>query len=663
MVRPSPCEVKDLDSGKVYYAERDGKRILQDYRVADPCKILDRGWWSHGVELPPPMFNLEDIASEGSVQSLEGDDELGEACDRYSQLLKGRQELTFLRISGTGTATDSDGKLHTVYFLEMRCHEAAGAGAGAQTWTIYRRYSNFKALHTELRAQGLRAPLLPPKRLIGSMEADFISQRRVDLESWLYQLVDYPHMDPSALDPQHSLTFRQFLLERADMPPAAMMVNTEDNPLCEVLSGDTHTQGTAGDEIGSSSRRKMGLDDFELIRVIGKGSFGKVTLVGKKNSNRLYAMKVLSKEHLLRSKQMEHTRTERRVLGCINHPFLVSLHYAWTTRAKIYFVLDYCPGGELFFHLSRMKKLPEYMARFYAAEITLGLDHLHDNGIVYRDLKPENILLDAVGHVKLADFGLAKEGVMDCAKGANSLCGTPEYLSPEILNRGGHGTAVDWWSLGMVLYEMLTGLPPWYTTDRSLLFHRLRTGTLSFPYYISRPAADIISKLLNRDAAARLGAKSGASEVTPNHLTTDNTPDNESVNNNKNKKSTYSYHEESSFIPLLLQQVQGHRFFHNVDWEALMRLEVKPPFNPCKELAQDPSDTRNFDRQFTRMPLCSYDYSSEGHVPVLASSRQMRERRLSEAGNSEAFVGFTYTGKEARASALLQDLEASQNVL
>ena len=173
-----------------------------------------------------------------------------------------------------------------------------------------------------------------------------------------------------------------------------------------------------------------------------------------------------------------------------------------------------------------MKKFPEHLTRFYCAEIALALDCLHSNDIVYRDLKPENILLgktnttpfsrnvtysltyqlDGEGHIKLADFGLAKEGVSEAAEGAHSLCGTPEYLSPEVLDRQGHGTAVDWWNLGMVTYEMLTGLPPWYTTDREKLFDRLRHAPLKFPFYVNRPAASFIQALLNRNPIERLGS-------------------------------------------------------------------------------------------------------------------------------------------------------------
>jgi serine/threonine protein kinase len=254
---------------------------------------------------------------------------------------------------------------------------------------------------------------------------------------------------------------------------------------------------------------QVGIDDFELVKVIGKGSFGKVTLVRKRSDKKLFAMKVLTKASIIKRKQVDHTNTERRVLGSINHPFIVRLHYAFQTKEKLYFVLDYASGGELFFHLSRMKKFSEATARFYCAELTLALDALHDHDVVYRDLKPENILLDGEGHVKLVDFGLAKEGVSAPTEGASSLCGTPEYLSPEVLDRQGHGTAVDWWNLGMVTYEMLTGLPPWYTTDRDKLFESLRSAPLKFPMSVSRTPALFIQALLNRDPQRRLGSRGG----------------------------------------------------------------------------------------------------------------------------------------------------------
>ena len=285
-------------------------------------------------------------------------------------------------------------------------------------------------------------------------------------------------------------------------------------------------------------------------------------LVQKKDTKVVFAMKVLKKDHVRRRKQIEHTRTERRVLGTVRHPFIVGMHYAFQSPQKLYFVLDYCPGGELFFWLSREKRLPEHIARFYTAEITLALDHLHEKQVVYRDLKPENILLDAEGHVKLADFGLAKEGIEDAISGANSLCGTPEYLAPEILDKQGHGLASDWWNMGMVLFEMLTGLPPWYTTDRQKLFDRIRRAKLDFPSSVSRVAQSLISRLLHRNPSERLGAN-GA------------------------------------------QEIQHHPFFAATDWEALLARRLVPPFNPCRN--QDVKGANNFEAEFTNLPMFSMD--------------------------------------------------------
>jgi len=395
--------------------------------------------------------------------------------------------LVFARISAVGTARDADERPYSVYYIDVRCNVAS-----PNSWFVYRRFSQFRRLSDVLRSEGYYVPVLPPKKLLGTFSPDFVRQRRADLEAWLVNLAEQHALYPGGKDPQMHEYYRQFLTEGANRPPQSLVRVYPTDPM--LLASGKEDESKDGDAKGGS-RTKISLEDFELVRVIGKGSFGKVTLVRKKSDSRLYAMKVLAKQNIIKRKQVEHTRTERNVLGKLNHPFIVKLHYAFQTEAKLYFVLDYCAGGELFFHLSRMKKFPEHMARFYSAEITLALDTMHEHGVVYRDLKPENILLDGEGHIKLADFGLAKEGVHEAAEGAHSLCGTPEYLSPEVLDRQGHGTAVDWWNLGMVLYEMLTGLPPWYTTDRDKLFERLRSAPLKFPFYVSRPAASIIQVL------------------------------------------------------------------------------------------------------------------------------------------------------------------------
>lgn len=467
--------------------------------------------------------------------------------------------LQFVKISAVGNSRDADDKAYSVYYLDIRCHVAKPS-----SWFVYRRYSQFRRLSDVLRSEGYFVPVLPPKKLLGTFNTDFVRQRKTELEAWLYNLSQQFNLHPGAKDPFSHPFCRDFLIEGANRLP---------QPLARVFPEyiDSAMAAESKDsqkEKSSEKATKVGLDDFDLVRVIGKGSFGKVTLVRKKSDGSLFAMKVLSKPNIIKRKQVEHTRTERRVLGSINHPFIVKLHYAFQTDQKLYFVLDYCGGGELFFHLSRMKKFPEHMARFYCAEIALALDALHRIDVVFRDLKPENILLDSEGHVKLADFGLAKEGVHEASEGATSLCGTPEYLSPEVLDRQGHGTAVDWWNLGMVTYEMLTGLPPWYTTDREKLFERLRSAPLKFPFYVNRTAASLIQALLNRNPLLRLGAAGGA-------------------------------------------EVCAHPFFSSIDWQALDRRQVEPPFKPCRDLHSE-SDTDNFEKEFTSMPVLSVDEGAGG---------------------------------------------------
>lgn len=174
-----------------------------------------------------------------------------------------------------------------------------------------------------------------------------------------------------------------------------------------------------------------------------------------------YAMKVLKKANLLERNQIDHTKTEREVLQNVSSPFLMKMHYAFQTEDKLYMVMDFLNGGELFYHLRRELHFDEDRIRFYAAEIILGLEALHQNGIIYRDLKPENILLDEEGHIRLTDFGLSKQGIFKQNEDQTfTICGTPEYLAPEIIMGEGHGKAVDWWSLGTLIYEMLVGRPP-----------------------------------------------------------------------------------------------------------------------------------------------------------------------------------------------------------
>mmetsp|Transcript_8450 Transcript_8450/g.18420 ORF Transcript_8450/g.18420 Transcript_8450/m.18420 type:complete len:354 (-) Transcript_8450:305-1366(-) len=302
-----------------------------------------------------------------------------------------------------------------------------------------------------------------------------------------------------------------------------------------------------------------GLDDFVLMKVIGKGSYGKVMLVKRKSDDdTAYAMKMLRKEHVVKRNQVEHTKTERNVLEAVSHPFIVTLNYAFQTPKKLYFVLEYCPGGELFFHLSRAGRFSEARCRFYTSEILLAIEYLHRLNIIYRDLKPENILLDADGHVKLTDFGLSKEGIQDNFS-AKSMCGTPEYLAPEILERQGHGKAVDWYSLGALMYEMLTGLPPFYTRDRDKLFERIKRGDPGYPDYITPVAKNLLQSLLNGDPLKRLGG--GPSDG---------------------------------------EEVKLHPFFSGIDWMAIIQRRVTPPFKPN---VSKNSDVKYFEKEFVDLPV------------------------------------------------------------
>jgi serum/glucocorticoid-regulated kinase 2 len=340
--------------------------------------------------------------------------------------------------------------------------------------------------------------------------------------------------------------------------------------------------------------------------------------VGKERGA-LFAMKILRKQHLVKRRQIERTRTERKVLSVVDHPFIMKLHYAFQTEDKLYLVLDYCPGGELFFHLSRFRRFPERVARFYAAELLLAIGHLHKRGIIYRDLKPENVLLDAEGHVKLGDFGLAKAGIRHPCEGAVSMCGTPEYMAPEVLNQSGHGFCVDYWGLGMLVYEMMTGLPPWYTTDRAKLFRRLKTAPLEIPSYFSADSASCVSQLLERDPRRRLGVSG-------------------------------------------IRMSMEHEFFRSINWRALYARRVDAPIRPCEGwqapegesgegLIVDPAfggvtsskaeqmgdkdldaATANFDNTFTRMPVDTEDNSAD------AAENEAAMEEL----HANTFVGFTF---------------------
>jgi len=288
--------------------------------------------------------------------------------------------------------------------------------------------------------------------------------------------------------------------------------------------------------INKVTNNKLSLDDFLMLNVIGKGSYGKVLLVRKKEDQNIYAMKILKKKNMIKRKQVDHINTERKIMEVIDNQFIVKLRYAFQTNQKLYLVTDYCPGGELFYHIQKVGKFNEEAAKFYAAQLVLAIEHLHKNNIVYRDLKPENVLIDKEGYIKITDFGLSKQNILD-NHSANSFCGTPEYLAPEIIENSGHGKAVDWWSLGAIIYEMLTGLPPFYSKERETLFSNIKKVKIEYPKYLSKKAVSLFQDFFVRDPDKRLGAK-GTDEI------------------------------------------KSHPFFDTVNWKYIDKKLIKSPFKP-----------------------------------------------------------------------------------
>ncbi|XDV43286.1 hypothetical protein PO909_011791, partial [Leuciscus waleckii] len=295
---------------------------------------------------------------------------------------------------------------------------------------------------------------------------------------------------------------------------------------------------------------------FELLKVLGQGSFGKVFLVRKvtpPDSNQLYAMKVLRKA-TLKVRDRVRTKMERDILADVNHPFVVKLHYAFQTEGKLYLILDFLRGGDLFTRLSKEVMFTEEDVKFYLAELALGLDHLHGLGIIYRDLKPENILLDEEGHIKLTDFGLCKEAI-DNEKKAYSFCGTVEYMAPEVVNRQGHTHSADWWSFGVLMFEMLTGSLPFQGKDRKETMNLILKARLGMPQFLSTEAQSLLRALFKRNPTNRLASGSDGAE-----------------------------------------EIKRHSFFMTIDWNKLFRREIKPPFQPA---VARPDDTFYFDSEFT----------------------------------------------------------------
>lgn len=339
--------------------------------------------------------------------------------------------------------------------------------------------------------------------------------------------------------------------------------------------------------------RKMSAEDFEPLTCLGKGSYGTVLLVKQRGTGRLYAQKQFKKASLtVHKKLIEQTKTERAILESVNrHPFVVKLYYAFQDHEKLYLILEYAQGGELFHHLEKERMFTEDVAAFYMAEMVLALTHLHRNvGVVYRDLKPENCLLDAEGHLLLTDFGLSKVAV-DEDDTCRSILGTVEYMAPEVIQGAEYGMAVDWWSFGALGYDLMTGSPPFTGNNNAKIQEKIIKQKLSLPYYLGPDAKDLLTRLLRKDPKKRLGGN----------------------------------------MPKDLQTIKSHRFFRKIDWKKLEARELDPPIVP---LITDPESAENFASDFTALPLS----------PVATRGKSFDEYMAEE---TNPFGGFSFVASSS----------------
>ncbi|XP_052751171.1 atypical protein kinase C isoform X1 [Galleria mellonella] len=322
------------------------------------------------------------------------------------------------------------------------------------------------------------------------------------------------------------------------------------------------------EDLEPGSQRQYSLEDFELIRVIGRGSYAKVLMVELKRTKRVYAMKVIKKALVTDDEDIDWVQTEKHVFETAsNHPFLVGLHSCFQTPSRLFFVIEFVRGGDLMFHMQRQRRLPEEHARFYAAEISLALHFLHERGVIYRDLKLDNVLLDHEGHIKLTDYGMCKEGVRP-GDTTSTFCGTPNYIAPEILRGEEYGFSVDWWALGVLTYEMLAGRSPFDIAQAAdnpdqntedYLFQVILEKTIRIPRSLSVKAASVLKGFLNKNPVERLGCG------------------------------------ENGFLDIV-----NHPFFKSIEWEMLEQKQVVPPFKPRLEGERD---LANFPPEFTDEPV------------------------------------------------------------
>ena len=445
-----------------------------------------------------------------------------------------------------------------------------------------------------------------PPQYTGEEEEDEEEQQQVEDVGDEHEHTAFSVSLPHPSSPSQSLPLSSIPTIPGPSPSSTSPLSSSQSPPLSAAASSTATYDPHPEHVGET------IASFTLLSVIGRGGYGKVFLAQHDITHRLYALKVMKKSLLAQKNITSAAIQEKHILSLLRHPSLVTLRYAFQSPSKLYLVMDYVAGGELFGRLDGCagRRMLEREVVFYTAEIVVALEWLHERGIIYRDLKPENILLDRRGHVVLSDFGFAKSCIVEPTQ-TNSFLGTTHAMSPEMINGSGHGKGTDWWALGVLITELLTGRPPWSAGDKKKLQEMIVSGPLHLPKYLSIPAKSVIQGLLKRTIDKRLGCGDDG-----------------------------------------VAAIKHHAFFANVNWQKVAERKMKAPWVPPLSSERDVS---MFDTQFTSEGVCDSPSSVRGRAATVDTEEEEKER-------VRGFEGFSYTSSPYMGDAHGQLLDRSQEI-
>ncbi|KAL9658304.1 hypothetical protein ABK040_015624 [Willaertia magna] len=458
----------------------------------------------------------------------------------------------------------------------------------------------------------------------GAFIGDFISKQQFDISSPNNNNLSNNNNtivsnNNNTVSPVNNNLQQQQVFDNNNPSTSTMITNNQDSPSLQQQQ-----------QLAAYMGKKIGIHSFELLKVIGEGSFSKVCLVRKKDTRQIYALKVLDKSEIKRRNQVEHTITEKHVLSTHRHPFIIKMYHSFQAEDKLYMCLQFIPGGELFGHLRKVHKFTLELSKFYLCEVILAIEYLHNNNIIYRDLKPENILLNADGHIKLTDFGLAKEGITSVGGNSSGVktktfCGTPDYLSPEIIKGLPHGKGVDYWSIGVLMFEFLTGRSPFRGSNRKELYEQILHTHPVYPKEIT----EATNKTILVDDDPIKGIK--LQEPIQKNVLVD------LLDRLLLKKP------EERLGSAGIQEIKSHPFFDDVDWDLMLQKQITPPFKP--PLSDNPNENlQKIIGNNLGIPLENLN----GNIMLLNDKEQslIMPKTPFQASQSPSFCGFTYNEME-----------------